>query len=103
MTIQSVIESKLAGAIVAEHLDVINESHNHNVPAGSESHFKVVLVSEEFVNKSLIMRHRLINKVLADELANQIHALALHTYTRLEWTAKHGTAPMSPPCLGGSK
>ena len=103
MTIQSVIESKLSGALAAEHLEVVNESHNHNVPAGSESHFKVVLVSEEFVDKSLIMRHRLINKVLADELANQIHALALHTYTRQEWTEKHGTAPMSPPCLGGAK
>ena len=100
---QTVLEQKLANAISAQHLEVVNESNNHNVPPGSESHFKVVLVSEDFAGQSLIQRHRKINQVLADELAGQIHALALHTYTPTEWKEKHGNAPMSPPCLGGSK
>lgn len=103
MNTQSVIEQKLASSISAEHLEVLNESNNHNVPPGSESHFKVVMVSEEFTGKSLLQRHRWVNTVLADELANKIHALALHTYTGEEWTAKHGAAPMSPPCLGPAK
>ena len=37
------------------------------------------------------------------ELKNKIHALALHTYTEDEWKEINGSAPMSPPCLGGSK
>jgi len=53
--------------------------------AGTDSHFKVVIVSSDFEGKRLLQRHRAINKVLADELANHIHALALHTYTEQEW------------------
>lgn len=103
MTVQATIEEKLANGIDALHLEVINESNNHNVPPGSESHFKVVMVSNAFEGQSLIVRHRTINKLLEDELKNRIHALALHTYTEAEWRDRHGEAPMSPPCRGGSK
>ncbi|WP_455219613.1 BolA/IbaG family iron-sulfur metabolism protein [Kaarinaea lacus] len=103
MKVQSVIEEKLANGVDAMHLEVVNESNNHNVPPGSESHFKVVLVSNAFEGQSLIARHRIINKLLEDELKNQVHALALHTYTEAEWRDRHGEAPMSPPCRGGSK
>ncbi len=97
---QDQISQKLTAAFAPEHLEVINESHMHNVPAGSESHFKVVLVSDSFKGKMLIARHRLVNATLADELKNGIHALALHTMTTEEWFAK-GNAPESPPCMGG--
>lgn len=103
MVVQSEIERKLAQGINAQHLEVINESGNHNVPPGSESHFKVVVVSGDFVGKNLLARHRLINGLLADELAGKIHALAIHTYTEDEWRKLNGDAPMSPPCLGGGK
>ena len=103
MSIQSTIEDKLANGINAMHLEIVNESNNHNVPPGSESHFKVVLVSDDFEGQTLIARHRAINKLLEDELKNGIHALALHTYTESEWRKRHGEAPLSPPCRGGSK
>ncbi|VAX01391.1 Cell division protein BolA [hydrothermal vent metagenome] len=102
MTIQADIEQKLANHIHAKHLEVVNESNNHNVPVGSESHFKVVIVSEDFADKKLLQRHRMINEVLAEELQGKIHALAMHTYTEAEWQEQNGGAPMSPPCLGGS-
>lgn len=73
------IEEKLLANINCKHLTVTNESHMHS--AGTDSHFKVVIVSSDFEGKLLLQRHRAINKVLADELANHIHALALHTYT----------------------
>jgi len=85
------------------HSEVINESHMHNVPAGSESHFKLVLVANEFEGLSLVARHKLIYKILDVELKNGVHALALHTYTEAEWQKKQETAPESPPCHGGSK
>jgi BolA protein len=102
MSVQETIESKLADAIELKHLEVINESGNHNVPPGSESHFKVVLVADEFEGTRLVGRHRRVNQVLADELAEQVHALAIHTYTEDEWRSRNGDAPMSPPCMGGS-
>lgn len=103
MSVQTDIEAKLAAGINAQHLEVINESGNHNVPPGSESHFKVVLVSDDFNGDNLLARHRKVNEILKDELQNKIHALALHTYTLGEWQAEKGNAPMSPPCLGGEK
>lgn len=102
MSVQETIEQKLADAVELLHIEVINESDNHNVPPGSESHFKVVLVSESFDGQALVVRHKTVNKILSDELANDIHALAIHTYTEPEWRTRHGEAPMSPPCLGGS-
>ena len=103
MSIQTCIQQKLIDSIDLQHLEVSNESGNHNVPRGSESHFKVVMVSSEFTDLKLVDRHRMVNTVLKDELSNQIHALAIHTYTAEEWGKKKGEAPMSPPCLGGQK
>ena len=101
--VQKNIEQKLKAAFTPDFLSVENESHNHNVPAGSESHFKVVLVSDAFAGKMLVARHRLVNATLKDELDGVIHALALHTMTPDEWQAKQGVTLQSPPCLGGSK
>ncbi|WP_078118284.1 BolA family protein [Thiosocius teredinicola] len=103
MQVQQQIEQKLRDAFAPLHLEVENESHMHNVPAGSESHFKIVLVTEQFDGKPLLQRHRAVNSALSTELAGQIHALALHTMTPNEWFEKGGAAPDSPPCLGGGK
>lgn len=103
MVVQQRIEQKLLTEFSPAHLQVINESNNHNVPPGSESHFKVVMVSNVFGGKRLIQRHRLINALLKDELDNDIHALALHTYTTDEWEKAFGEYPNSPDCLGGGK
>lgn len=103
MSIQSEIEARLQQALQPVHLEVVNESSSHNVPPGSESHFKVTVVSPAFAGKLLLARHRMINTLLAEELANRIHALALHTYTPEEWAAQQEQAPDSPPCLGGGK
>jgi len=101
MSVQETIERKLAEGLDAVHLEVINESGQHNVPPGSESHFKVVVVSEDFEGKNLVAQHRLVYQLLGSELESQVHALALHTYTEQGWRESHGTTPMSPPCLGG--
>ena len=103
MNIQNIIEKKLLSHFKPEHLQVINESANHNVPDGSESHFKVVIVTPTFSGERLIKRHRAVNAVLKEELAKDIHALALHTYTQEEWKSLYGEFPQSPNCLGGSK
>lgn len=101
MSIQAHIEEKLAAAFDLAHLEVVNESGGHNVPAGSETHFKVVLVAETFAGRRPLARHRQVNQALAEELAGPVHALAIHTYTPEEWRTRFGAAPLSPPCLGG--
>ncbi|MGB0945618.1 MAG: BolA family protein [Pseudoalteromonas marina] len=101
MSMQQQIQEKVSNAIACKHLNVINESHMHS--KGTDSHFKVIVVSEEFLGKRLLQRHRQINEILKEELANHIHALAIHTYTPDEYTEHDGEAPASPNCLGGSK
>lgn len=97
------IEEKLIATFSPLHLEVVDESHTHNVPEGAESHFKVTLVAEQFSGKTLINRHRLVNAELKSEFDQGLHALALHTMTPEEWFAKGGESPESPQCLGGSK
>lgn len=83
------------------HLELVNESHMHSVPPGSESHFKAVVVSDEFVGLNAVKRHQAVYRSLGD-LMTRIHALALHTYTPDEWVTLQ-QAPDSPNCLGGGK
>ncbi|WP_428818653.1 BolA family protein [Microbulbifer sp. MCCC 1A16149] len=100
MSLAEQIQQKLTSAFTPSHVEVDCESHMHNVPAGSEMHFRVVLVSEAFNGTRKVQRHQKVYGVLADEMAGPIHALALHLYTPEEWA---GQAPASPQCLGGSK
>lgn len=95
------ITTTLASALDLAHLEVINESSAHNVPAGSETHFKIVLVSEAFAQLSRIARHRTVNTLLAAELAGPVHALSVHAFSPEQWQQRFGNVPMSPPCLGG--
>ena len=102
MSMQALIEEKLASEFETEYLQVENESHMHNVAPGSESHFKVTIVSDSFRDQMLIKRHRMVNKTLQQEM-QQIHALALHTLTPDEWQARDGGVADSPHCHGGGK
>ena len=79
------------------HLEVINESHMHSGP-NTESHFKVILVSDEFEDVKLVQRHRRINELLKFELENGVHALSLHLFTNNEWKDKEEYVKDSPPC-----
>ncbi len=100
MSLEETIEVALQQEFGPAHLEVVNESHMHNVAPGSESHFKVVLVCEAFEGKTLIARHRAVNSVV-DMAKHGIHALALHTYAPSEWKRDDDVAE-SPDCLGGT-
>ncbi len=100
MRIETSIQEKLRETFHPLHLEVVNESGNHNVPVGSESHFKVVIVSTQFENLSQVQRHRLVNKALAFELANGVHALAMKLMSPSQWEeAGHNHGHTSPECM----
>ena len=101
MSVKQAIETKLVKSFNLDYFEVVNESRFHNVPEGSETHFKVVLISPQFEGLRLIARHRAVNKALADELNGQVHALAIHAFTAEEWLSKNQKFPDSPACLGG--
>jgi len=99
--VQRRLEEKLQ-TLQPVHLQVVNESYMHNVPKGSESHFKVIIVSPHFENKTLLERHRTVNDTLKEELRQSIHALSITAKTPSQWAQSNLVTP-SPPCLGGSK
>jgi len=103
MPLHDEISHKLKTAFAPSHLEVINESHQHSVAPGSETHFKVVVVSENFRGLSLLQRHRTVYETLKSEIASGVHALAIHAMTEEEFSKKQNENFKSPPCLGGSK
>lgn len=82
MRVEDLITRKLTEAFAPENLRVVDESHQHAGHAGhrpgGETHFRVYIVSEAFRGKSRIERHRMINATLSSELADGVHALAIH-------------------------
>lgn len=81
VSVGSRIEARLKEAFAPESLVIADESHLHKGHAGhrpeGETHFRVSIVSEAFSGRSRIERHRMVNAVLAEELAGRVHALAL--------------------------
>ena len=99
---QQRVTSKLASTFSPSYLLVQNESHMHSVPRGSETHFKVTVVSAAFESLGLLQRHRAVNAALAEELRSGVHALSITTRTPAQWEHDQ-TVAKSPACLGGSK
>ena len=81
MTVESRMREKLMISLRPTRLDVVNESHLHaghrSSPGTGESHFRLFIVSEAFIGKSRVERHRMVNDVLGEELKNGLHALAI--------------------------
>jgi len=100
--IETVIKQRIADEFEPQWCEVINESHQHNVPVNSETHFKVTVVTTRFEHVRQVQRHQRMYALLADLLSAPIHALALHTFTPEEW-AQQAVVPASPNCLGGEK
>jgi BolA protein len=85
MTMAETIRRKLTDALQPVDLAIEDDTARHaghmGHPghAGGETHFNVRIVSNAFAGKSRVERQRLVYAVLKDELATQVHALALVT------------------------
>jgi BolA protein len=97
MTIADQIETTIKQDLQVAYFELINESHMH-VGNAKESHFKLVLVSDDFTKFSKVKRHQLVYKSLVDIMPT-FHALALHIYTQSEWQVLD-KIPVSSQCAG---
>lgn len=81
-------------------IELENESANHSVPKNSETHFKLILVTDQFEGKSRLDRQRSVNESLKDEFKNGLHALTQRLYTPQEWAYSQTEKTFSSPaCL----
>ena len=100
--IARMLRERITAALLPIHLELENESHRHSVAPGSESHFKVFVVSAAFDGVPLIGRHRLVNDAVKGAAAElPVHAMSISAKTPAQWEA--GAAIQSTPnCRGGS-
>lgn len=81
MSVKERITARLSGELAPEALVVHDDSDRHaghgGWREGGETHFRVEIVSAAFIGKSRLERHRIVNALLAEELADRIHALAI--------------------------
>ena len=101
MSLEQQLKDRLA-QLSPTHLEVVNESAGHGgYFPGKESHFKVVMVSEDFQGLRAVQRHQKIYAAVGDLLApNKIHALAIHAFVASEW---QGQDTSSPECAHAPK
>jgi BolA protein len=107
MSVQENVEALLRDKLTPEHLEVVNESHMHSVAKGSETHFKVVVVSPLFEGVSAVKRHQLVYGALGEMMTRKpaqggIHALAITSRSPAEWAASP-EANVSPLCASKGK
>lgn len=65
-------------------LKILNESFMHTVPVDAESHFKIIIVSNDFNDLSHIQRHKLVYKHLGT-IMDDIHALSIQPFNEEEF------------------
>lgn len=97
------IEQILTKELFPVFLSVEDESHNHHVPEGAQTHFKVIATSAKFTDLNRVARHRVVNHLLSKEFDLGMHALSLHLYTEEEWVIKNKSVLESPSCKDGYK
>ncbi|MFA6303302.1 MAG: BolA family protein [Legionella sp.] len=95
------IQQQLEQSLSPIFLSVEDESNKHHVPEGAETHFKVIAVSTVFNGLSRIERHKMINRQLAPEFEQGLHALSLHLFTESEWQTRGESVQKSPGCKDG--
>lgn len=67
-------------ALEPDHLEVIDDSHQHAGHAGAadgHGHFTVIVVSKRFAGMNTVRRHRLVYEVVGDMMITDIHALSI--------------------------
>tara|TARA_Y100001960_G_C14099942_1_gene552378 strand:+ start:10 stop:255 length:246 start_codon:yes stop_codon:yes gene_type:complete len=52
---------------------------------GNNNHFNLIIISDSFINLTLIEQHKMIYALLDDMITKEIHALQLKTLTWEQW------------------
>ena len=90
MDIGNKIEQKLGEQLDLHHIEIkdfTGRHLNHKQHDGG-FHLEAIIVSESFINKTLIERHKIIYAALGELLKHEIHAFSMKTLTIEEWKNK---------------
>lgn len=94
MNLEDQIKKRVTQHLHPHLLEVLDESAMHG---SSNSHYRLLVVSDLFVDMSSIQRHRKVYEAIGQDILGQIHAFSQQTYTIEEWN-QSGIQTSSPPC-----
>lgn len=101
MKLETSMREKVEKAFAPSYFEIENESHKHHRPAGSETHFRLVIVSDKFEGVSRVERQRQVAALFDQERDQGLHALSQRVMTEKEWSAVKDNFEMkSPTCRG---
>jgi len=90
MDIGNKIEQKLGERLDLHHIEIkdfTGRHLNHKQHDGG-FHLEAIIVSDSFIDKTLIDRHKIIYAALGELLKHEIHAFSMKTLTKEEWENK---------------
>ena len=84
------IKDLISNQIRINHIEIIDQSyqhegHSHNSGGG---HYKAIIISDDFIEKTLVERHQMVYGALDKLMKNEIHAFSMQTYTVTEFNSK---------------
>ena len=85
--IEEQVLSRLKKDLNIKHFEVkdfTGRHLNHKLNDGG-FHLETVIVSDDFKDKSLIERHKMVYKAVGNLIKHEIHALSMKTLTIIEW------------------
>jgi BolA family transcriptional regulator, general stress-responsive regulator len=98
--IKNKILKKLENKFGENNVMVYDESKKHNLYNRKFSHFKIIVISDQFTEKSLIIRHKYIYSLLLNSIYKyNIHGISIHTYTKNEFINIKNNDIVSPNCI----
>lgn len=101
MKLEASIRQKLESTFQPRYLEIENESHKHS-RGGSETHFRLIVVSDKFEGLSRVDRQRQVAGLFDQEREQGLHALSQRTFTVNEWAEmKDKLTLKSPACQHG--
>ena len=83
----NIIKEKIKKQIDVIKIEIIDESMNHANHSGNSGggHYRALIISNDFNNKSLVERHQIVYKTLGQLMTNEIHAFSMKTITEEEF------------------
>ena len=74
----SKVKQLITAGLAVSHVEVTDTT-------GTGDHFSAVVVSDDFIELSLVDQHQLVYKTLGNYLTKEIHALQLKTFSKSAW------------------
>tara|TARA_Y100001970_G_scaffold249022_1_gene319147 strand:+ start:879 stop:1145 length:267 start_codon:yes stop_codon:yes gene_type:complete len=81
------IKKRISLKIDINQIEIIDQSHQHAGHSQNKGggHYKAIIISNDFVNKSLVERHQMVYEALGNLMQNEIHAFSMSTLTVSEF------------------